>query len=142
MKYTITNEDEDLVEDFIQRAYQYHIRSKRSEDEVKEDIRIGKLGEIAYKAYVGNDANEIDWSGIPQGTGEDFVHLERGKIQVKTLREDSKWCTFYNWNFDELVVFRIVRDQVLLIGEFSKENLKNDARKSNWSGWYIDPENC
>lgn len=140
-KYKITDTDLDLVEDFIERAAKDHIRRRRSEDEVKEDIRIGKLGEIAYWNYANPHCGPIDWSGICQGEGADFTHDDGTKVQVKTIREDSKWASFYNWNFDRLVIFRENGDEIELLKDLELEEVKSIARKSNWKGWYIDP-NC
>jgi hypothetical protein len=138
--YKITEVDEDLVDDFIDRSAKDHRSNNRTLDEVKEDIRIGKLGEIAYKQYCGNSINEIDWKGIVQMDGLDFTHEDGRGIQVKTMREDTKWCTFYNWKWDVLVVMRMIGNSIHLIGEFDKEYIKANARKSNWNGWYINPE--
>lgn len=142
MKYNITEEDEDIVEDFIERSMSNHIRSTRSEAQVKEDIRVGKLGEIAYKHYCGDDISEIDWEDRVQGDGLDFKRKDGTGIQVKTLNSDTKWCTFYDWKWDILVVFRLVGDTIELIGEFDRSYVKGIARESNWKGWYIDPEKC
>lgn len=139
--YKITEVDEDLVDDFINRSAKDHRSNKRTLDEVKEDIRIGKLGEIAYKQYCGNSINEVDWKGVVQMDGLDFTHEDGRGIQVKTLREDTKWCTFYNWKWDVLVIMRMVGNSIHLLGEFDREYIKSNARKSNWSGWYINPEN-
>lgn len=139
--YKITEADEDLVDDFIIRSAKDHRSNNRTIEEVSSDIRIGKLGEIAYKQYCGNSINGIDWKGIVQTDGLDFKHVDGRGIQVKTLREETKWCTFYDWKWDVLVVMRMIGNTIHLIGEFEKEYVKTVARKSNWNGWYINPEN-
>jgi hypothetical protein len=137
--YKIKVIDEVLVEDFIQRSAETHMRGSRSLDEVKEDIRVGKLGEIAYKDYCGESINEVDWKGVVQMDGLDFTHEDGRGIQVKTLREDTKWCTFYDWKWDSLVVLRMIGNEIHLLGEFDKEYLKRTARESKWKGWYFYP---
>lgn len=141
VKYKIKEEDEDLVEEFINRSLNDHMRFTRDESTLKNNIRIGKLGEIAYKAYAGDNISEIDWKPIPQ-PGPDFRSIEGTGIQVKTIAEDARWCSFYNWNFDTLVVLRMKGDLIELIGEFDLEFLKGIAKKSNFKGWYIDPVKC
>ena len=141
VKYKIKEEDEDLVEEFINRSLNDHMRFTRDESTLKNHIRIGKLGEIAYKAYAGDSISEIDWKPIPQ-SGPDFRSIDGTGIQVKTITEDSKWCTFYNWNFDTLAVLRMNGDLIELVGEFDLEFLKGIAKKSNFKGWYIDPVKC
>jgi hypothetical protein len=138
-KYKYTEQDEDLVEDFIERAIQSHMRERRSVSELKEDIRIGKLGEIAYWNYANPDCGEIDWSGRPQDQGADFTHTDGTKIQVKTIRSDAKWASFYNWNFDRLVVFKEDNGILTLLKDLEVEEVRSISRKSNWKGWYIDP---
>lgn len=142
MKYNITEEDEDIVKDFIERSANNHIRYTRSIERVKEDIRVGKLGEIAYKRYCGDEISEIDWTGKPQGDGLDFKRKDGIGIQVKTINVDAKWCTFSDWKWDILVIYKMIGNEILLIGEFDREYIKGIARKSNWKGWYIDPTNC
>jgi len=139
MKYTITQEDEFIVSDFIERSLNQHIHKNRSEYQVREDLRIGKLGEIAYKHWHGDSISGIDWSGIPQGTSPDFRDNEGKGIQIKTMRSDTKWCSFYNWNFDQLVALRIVGNEIHLVSELSIYSLKTIAKSSKWSGWYFYP---
>ena len=140
--YKIKEVDEDLVKDFIQRAAETHMRSTRSVERVKEDIRVGKLGEIAYKDYRRDSINEVDWKDIVQLDGIDFTYSDGRGIQVKTLNSDSQWCTFYDWKWDVIVVMRMIGDTIHLIGEFNKEQIQGISRKSNWKGWYFDPKNC
>lgn len=144
MKYKVTEEDILLVEDFIQRAANNHFAFSRDYQEITENIRIGKLGEIAYKAYAGDEVGGVDWSGIPQGTSPDFFRKDGRGIQVKTLNHDTRWCSFYNWDFDELAVLRINSrvNEIRLIGVFERQFIKSIASKSKWRGWYIDPEKC
>lgn len=139
--YKVKEKDEDLVEDFIRRAAETHMRGSRTLEEVKDDIRVGKLGEIAYKDYCGDSINEVDWKGLVQLDGLDFTHEDGRGIQVKTLREDTKWCTFYDWKWDILVSLRIVGNEIHLLGEFDKEYLQRVAKSSKWKGWYFYPEN-
>jgi len=138
-KYQYTEHDENLVDEFIERSLKDHIRERRSESEAREDIRIGKLGELAYFYYAKPDCGEVDWSGRPQGQGADFTHDDGTRIQVKTIRPEAKWASFYNWNFDRLVVFREDRGELTLLKDLDAEEVKSIARKSNWTGWYIDP---
>jgi hypothetical protein len=138
-KYQYTEEDENLVEDFINRSIKDHIRERRSESEVREDIRIGKLGEIAYSHYAGPECGSVDWSGRPQDKAPDFIHTDGTRIQVKTIRSDANWASFYNWNFDRLVVFKENGGILTLLKDLDLDEVKSIARKSNWTGWYIDP---
>ena len=140
--YKITQEDENSIEDFIERSANSHMKYTRSIEQVKDDIRVGKSGEIAYKDYCGDSINEVDWKGLVQMDGLDFTHEDGRGIQVKTLNEDTKWCTFYDWKWDVIVAMRMIGGEIHLIGEFDKEYLKGIARKSNWKGWYFDPLNC
>jgi hypothetical protein len=140
--YKITNEDENIVEDFIKRSAHSHMRGSRSTEQVGLDIRVGKLGEIAYKDHCKDSINEIDWKGIVQLDGLDFTHTDGRGIQVKTLNRDTQWCTFYDWKWDVITVMRMIGDEIHLIGEYKKEHIKEIARKSNWKGWYFDPKNC
>ncbi len=140
--YKITQEDEDLIEDFIKRSAHSHMHYSRTLEQVKEDIRVGKLGEIAYKDYCGDSINGVDWKGLVQMDGLDFTHEDGRGIQVKTLNKDTTWCTFYDWKWDVIVVMRIVGGEIHLLGEFDKEYVKGIARKSNWKGWYFDPLKC
>lgn len=140
--YKIKEVDENLVKDFIQRSANTHMRGSRSIEQVKQDIRIGKLGEIAYKNHCEDSINGVDWKGLVQMDGLDFTHEDGRGIQVKTLNKDTLWCTFYDWRWDVLVVMRMIGEEIHLIGEFDKEYLKGIARKSNWKGWYFDPLNC
>ncbi len=139
MKYLITSEDELLVSDFIERSAINHVRNNRTLDQVKEDIRIGKLGEIAYKHWYRDLISPIDWSGIPQGTSPDFRDTDGKGIQVKTMRSNTKWCSFYNWDFDRLAALRFVDGEIHLIKEFQRDQLKSIAKSSKWSGWYFYP---
>lgn len=138
-KYKYTESDEDLIEDFIERSVSTHIRDKRSIEDLREDIRIGKLGEIAYSHYAGPECGEIDWSGRPQDQGADFTHIDGTKIQVKTIRSNANWASFYNWNFDRLVVFKEESGVLTLLKDLDIDEVKTVCKKSNWTGWYIDP---
>jgi hypothetical protein len=140
--YKVTEVDEDLVDDFIQRAANNHRAEGRDINKIEDNIRTGKLGEIAYKSYCGDSINEVDWSGVVQMDGLDFKRTDGTGIQVKTLNADTTWCSFPNWKWDVLVVMRLVGNEVHLLGEFEREYIKGIARKSNWSGWYFNPENC
>ena len=140
--YKITQEDKNLVEDFIERSANSHMHYSRTLEQVKDDIRVGKLGEIAYKNHCKDSINGVDWKGLVQMDGLDFTHEDGRGIQVKTLNKDTTWCTFYDWKWDVLIVMRIIGDEIHLLGEFDKEYLKGIARKSNWKGWYFDPLNC
>jgi hypothetical protein len=142
MKYQLTQTDKDTIEDFVTRSTTDHLSYGRTYDKIAEDIRVGKSGEVAYKNYCGSDISEIDWSGRVQTDGLDFKHQDGRGIQVKTLREDSKWCSFSDWKWDVLVVMREIGGEIHLIEEFEREYLQTRARKSNWKGWYFDPLNC
>lgn len=139
MKYTETKEDRLKIEEFIRLSAKNHRPNGRSIDQIKDDIRIGKLGEIAYKSWMGDLINDVDWSSVNQGTGEDFVNSKGKKIQVKTIRHDTKWCSFYNWNFDYLVCLRQIGSEIHFVSSLSKPQLKSKAIKSNWEGWYFYP---
>lgn len=138
--YEITQKDEDLVEDFIIRSAHAHMNGSRSLEQVKEDIRVGKLGEIAYKNYCGDSINEIDWKGHVQFDGLDFKHQNGKGIQVKTLNQNTTWCTFNDWQWDILVALRLIGNKIHLIGEYDKAYVTGIAKKSKWKGWYFYPE--
>ncbi len=142
MKYQLTPTDTNTLNEFVERATRDHMSYGRTYDKIAEDIRVGKAGEIAYKHYCGSDISEIDWSGRVQTDGLDFRHQDGRGIQVKTLREDSKWCSFSDWKWDVLVVMREIGTEIHLIGEFDRPYLESKARPSNWKGWYFDPTNC
>jgi hypothetical protein len=140
--YKITKEDKNLIEDFIERSANSHIKYTRSTEQVKADIKVGKLGEIAYKNHYKDSINGVDWKGLVQMDGIDFTHIDGRGIQVKTLNRDTQWCTFYDWKWDVIAVMRIIGSEIHLIGEYNKEQIKKIARESNWKGWYFDPKNC
>lgn len=142
MKYQLTQTDINTLNEFIERSTRDHLSYGRTYDQIAEDIRVGKAGEIAYKHYCGSVISEIDWSGRVQTDGLDFRHQDGRGIQVKTLREDSKWCSFSDWKWDVLVVMREVGKEIHLIGEFDRPYLESVAKRSNWKGWYFDPTNC
>jgi hypothetical protein len=143
-RYRPTDEDWKIARDFCERTINDHIRGKRSLFELRENIILGKLGEIAYKKYWEDDVNDVDLSGIPQGKEPDFLKKEEGtrdiKVQIKTIEGTSKWVTFSNWNFDLLVVFQMKNGILHYIDTYTNPVLKEKARESNYSkGWYFDP---
>ncbi len=143
-RYRPTEEDWQLAREFCERTMNDHIRGTRSLFELKENIILGKLGEIAYKKYWEEEVTEVDWSGTPQGKEPDFLKSEgpsQIKVQIKTIEGNSKWATFYNWNFDILVLFRMKNGILHYIDTYTYPVLKERARQSNYNkGWYFDPE--
>jgi hypothetical protein len=142
MKYQLTKNDVLTIEEFVTRSTTDHRSYGRLYDKISQDIRVGKAGEIAYKNFHGSDISEIDWSGRVQTNGIDFTHQDGRGIQIKTIRADSKWCSFTDWQWDTLAVIREIGDQFHLIGEFDKAHLEKRAKPSNWHGWYFNPLNC
>jgi hypothetical protein len=141
-RYRPTEEDFRLAREFSDRTSNDHIRGKRSESEVRGNIILGKLGEIAYKRYFEDEVSDVDWTGIPQGKEPDFVNLKFGtKIQIKTIDGTTKWCSFQNWNFDVLVLFRMMNGVLHYIDTYTCPVLKEKAKESNYGRyWYFYPE--
>lgn len=143
-RYHPTLEDIKLATDFAEKYINDHIRGTRSVEVMKRDIVTGKLGEIAYKRYWGDSVSEIELSGTPQGSQSDFIRKDAEKsirVEIKTIERETKWCTFGNWNFDELVLFRLEDGVIYWINTYTYSTVKQKAKPSNFSRkWYFHPE--
>jgi len=143
-RYRPSEEDWQTSREFANKTMNDHIRGKRSESELKSNIILGKLGEIAYKNYWEDEVTDVDWTGIPQGKEPDFLKTvgnSKLKVQVKTIEGTTKWATFSNWNFDILVLFQMKNGILHYIETYTYPMLKEKARESNFTkGWYFDPD--
>jgi hypothetical protein len=140
-RYVPTHYEVYQAMNFAESFAEDHMRNGRDEKTLISNIAVGKLGEIAYKNYYGDAVSEVDWSGIPQGKEPDFINKKFStKIQIKTLNEDTKWCSFGSWNFDILVVFRMVKGEVHYINTYTNPILREKAKSSKFNnGWYFYP---
>ncbi len=145
-RYHPTQEDIRIATSFAKKYINDHIRGTRSIEVMKRDIVMGKLGEIAYKKYWGDSVSEIELSGTPQGSQPDFIRKDSNsyqsiRVEVKTIESETKWCTFGNWNFEELVLFRLEDGVLHWVNTYTRPILKEKAKPSNFSKkWYFDPE--
>jgi hypothetical protein len=144
-RYYPTQEDIQKATSFAEKFISDHIRGTRSVEVMKRDMVIGKLGEIAYRRYWGDSVSEVEWSGIPQGSQPDFIRNSESdqpiRVEIKTIEKETKWCTFGNWNFEELVLFRLEDGVIHWINTYTYPILKEKAKLSNFGKkWYFDPE--
>ena len=140
MKYTPTETDYDLVERFATTSAFNHFAGSRDYEGIVDDIVIGKLGEIAYKSWMGDDVSDPDLTFRENADpGWDFVDKNGIKIQVKTLRSSTKWVTFYNWNWDRLEIIRFDGQDFIHIRSVHREEVQKIARPSKFRGHYFKP---
>jgi hypothetical protein len=106
--YKISKDDEVLAEQFVEKAWKNHDAHGRSEHQIKYNIRIGKLGEIAFQKMFPS-VTEINWDGNKYDPGYDFI-LGADKIDVKTLDNVGKDKVYYNAGYMRCDYYAVVRD--------------------------------
>jgi hypothetical protein len=140
IKHTCSAKDFELAQNFANESYQNHRNHNRSIDQIKGDIILGKLGEMAYESIMKGSVSGIDLTPKKEADpGWDLVGDDGSKIQVKTLRQDVKWVTFYNWNWDILVIMRQIDNmEFCLVRTLKKDEVKKIARPSKFRGFYFE----
>lgn len=136
--YQPTRKDFELAKDFAINAAKYHRRGKRTKDEIISDIIIGKIGEIAYKSWMGSEVNDLNYSFGNPDDGWDFTKSNGDRVQVKTLRPETNWVTFNNWYWEELVVIRYYVNYFQLEHIKSKSEINAIAKPSKYRGFYYE----
>jgi len=138
MKYLITNEDILAVSDFAKATYKFHMSHGRSDKEVFQNIVTGKLGEIAYKSFAGNEVSKVNLTPSEDpDPGWDFESKNGDRIQVKTVQSDYQWVSFGNYYWDRLVIIQINENSCTLLRDMHITEVKQIAEKSKFKGWYI-----
>jgi hypothetical protein len=137
--YQPTREDYDKVTEFAIESAKYHLKHKRTLDEIISDIIVGKLGEMAYKSWMGDGVSEIDLEVHPEADpGWDFVKTDGTRVQVKTIRQGINWVSFDNWYWEELVVIRYNVNYFQLEHIKTKSEVNGIARPSKFRGFYYE----
>lgn len=139
MRYSITKSDFDRVTKFAEASYKDHYAHGRSNQEIFQHIVRGKLGEVAYKAMVGDLVNEVNLTPSPNpDEGWDFVRNDGQRIQVKTILPWSSWVSFSNYYWDRLVVIQMNGNICTLASDMHITDVRAIAKKSKYSGYYIN----
>jgi hypothetical protein len=137
--YQPTREDYDRVKEFAIGTVKYHMKRKRTHDEIVSDIIVGKLGEVAYKNWMGDGVSEIDLEIRPEADpGWDFVKTDGTRVQIKTLRQGINWVSFNNWYWDELVAIRYNVNYFELEHIKTRSEINGIARPSKFRGFYYE----
>jgi hypothetical protein len=139
LRYQPTEEDYDIVKSFALSSAKYHIKRKRTLDEVISDIIVGKLGEISYKSWMGDSVSETDLvAKTEHDPGWDFVKIDGTRVQVKTLRTGVNWVSFSNWNWDEIAVIRYHVNYFELEHIKTKKEVNAITKPSKFRGFYYE----
>jgi hypothetical protein len=113
--------------------------NRRSVKEVHSDIVIGKLGELAYKSWMGNEVSEVDLIvRKEEDPGWDFTKTDGTRVQVKTIRSGIKWVTLGNFYWEELVVIRYDKGNFELEHIKTKTEVNGIAKRSKFKGYYYE----
>lgn len=137
--YQPTREDYNKVKTFAIESAKGHMKLKRTIDEIISDIIVGKLGEMAYKRWMGDEVSEIDLRVYSQSDpGWDFVKADGTRVQVKTLRSGVNWVSFNNWYWDELVVVRYHINYFQLEHIKTKTEINGITKRSKFRGYYYE----
>lgn len=140
MLYQPTREDFDRVKAFAIDSVKYHMKRKRTTDEIMSDIIVGKLGEFAYKHWMGDSVSEPDLvAKVEHDPGWDFVKTDGTRVQVKTLRTGINWVSFSNWYWEEIAVIRYHVNYFELEHIKTKSEVNGIARPSRFRGYYYEP---
>jgi hypothetical protein len=142
-KIKLTDEDYRKAEEFALATYKHHVRDRRSDDQIINNIIQGKLGEIAFyntdpDSYTNPDFNQTTHAD----PGWDIENILSGhRIDVKTIKEGSKYVSFnmQRLNADSYAVMVLQDDgHCYLLDEFSKSYMRNNGRPSKFnSSYYI-----
>ena len=138
----LTNEDYQKARQFAIDAHSNHYGRGRNVDEIIDNIIQGKLGEIAfYKLNKERLTEEPDFVvSVTPDPGWDFIDIDGTKIDVKTIKQGSKYMTFNSTvKADSYILIEIGDDKVFrLKAQYNKEFLKRTMRKSKFnSSMYI-----
>jgi hypothetical protein len=138
MIYKPTQEDLDVINNFVEGSYRYHHAYGRSGIDIKSDIFVGKLGELAFhRLFPQSTAPNFEIS-VTADPGWDLM-MNGNRVQIKTIRSGSKWVSFNDWNWDELAVlsYEQFENTISFLHINTKSYLKQNAKKSNFRGWYF-----
>ena len=134
-----TREQYDLIRQFAIDSSKYHARRKRTKEEVISDIIIGKLGELAYKTWMGNEVSEVDLSiREDPDPGWDFTKTDGTRVQVKTIRPNVNWVTFNNFYWEEMAVIRYHVNYFELVHIKTKSEINGITKPSKFRGYYYE----
>jgi hypothetical protein len=136
LTYQPSIEDYERAKEFAIESVKNHRSYGRNSDEIISDIIVGKLGEMAYKSWMGSEVNEIDLTTYGHDDGWDFVKSDGTRVQVKVIGKDVNWVSFTNWYWEELVVIRHHQNYFQLEHIKSKSQIHEIAKKSKFKGFY------
>jgi hypothetical protein len=137
--YQPSIEDYEKAKEFAIVSAKNHRSNGRNENEIISNIIIGKLGEIAYKNWMGSSVNDPKLEPtIEPDDGWDFVKSDGTRVQVKVIGENAKWVSFTNWYWDELVVIRYRQNYLQLEHIKSKSQIHGISKKSSFKGFYYE----
>jgi hypothetical protein len=139
MIYKPSYEDFLRVKEFALESSKFHMNSNRNSKELVSDIIIGKLGELAFKHWMGNEISDVDLQPkIDPDPGWDFVKSDGTRIQVKTIRKGVNWVSFTNWYWEELAVIRYDKNLFELQHIKTKSEINGIAKSSKFRGFYYE----
>jgi hypothetical protein len=137
-RYTIDREDLEIVMEFAKRTCDNHRSSGRSPQEIFDSIVLGKLGEFAYKSWLGDSISEVDLTEDGPDEGWDFTAVDNGdRIQIKTLKEETPWLSFSNYYWDRIIALQQIGSEIRYVGELTNSEARKLAKPSKRKGWYI-----
>lgn len=138
--YKPTDLDISKVLSFANETWMNHFNNTdRDKDKIISHIFIGKLGEISCTHFF-NDLTEVNFTN-EKDIGCDFISKNEKKVEVKTVRDNSKWVNIYTQklDFDELIICMYYsHTKIELIGRYKYSDIKKYIRKSiHNNGYYI-----
>jgi len=92
-KITVPNEWLSVIDNFVDESWKYHVDQGRNSEQIKDDIRLGKMGEVGYYLMMkenGCDITEPNFVILKHGDpGHDFVCTKK-TVDVKTSSHNDK----------------------------------------------------
>ncbi len=145
MKVKITKEDKKKCMLFANLASKYHANFKRNDIQKKENIYIGKLGEVGFKKIFTEKISDINFEIKEEHDGGiDFFFIDSEMtIDVKTIDKEYKKRVYVKTKFQAdvyaLMYYNIEDNTATLLGFVKKELLnKNLVHDEKNNCYYVN----
>jgi len=133
--YKVTEEEKREVDKFVEASWKNHLARGRTPDQVKNDIRIGKLGEVVFYQIAKGWYERISKPMFEVTTygdgGKDFtVQQSRASfldnIDVKTVDEGWKRRVYFKENgaWNRISVIQLEGDVGKYLGSLHRNDLR------------------
>lgn len=151
-KILVSREDVKRASEFSLRTWKKHKAHGRSEQQIRFDVFIGKLGEFAYKNIYEDKISEV-YLDEENDPGYDFLFNDCPdyKVDIKTLKKKHFYKVFFNPNNHRCTHYGLMRivsknkdDSIVLKFEghcIKREVLQRSIRTTypdNSESYYVD----